>query len=172
MKAIIPFLVLSLTPLVAQPDESWKSFAPKDGAFTVLFPGTPTEVIKPVKTATGTSDVFLFEVGVPPGSSKYLVGYSEFPAAAIKAGTEDKRLDNARDGAVASSKGKLKREKALLLGPFPGREVFIEVEGKASVLIRMYAVKNRLYEAVAVGSAEFVTSKNTEKFLDSFKLKQ
>jgi hypothetical protein len=172
MKATIPFLVLCLTALVAQPEGDWKSFSPKDGAFTVLLPGIPKELTKAVKTATGTADVILFEVFVPPGASKYVVGCSEFPADAIKAGTEDRRLDHARDGAVASAKGKLKREKALLLGTYPGREVFIEIEGKANVLIRMYAVKNRLYETVAVGSAEFVTSKDTAKFLESFKLKK
>ncbi len=164
------FFVL-FAPAAAQPiTTDWKPFSPKDGAFTVLLPGKPTEYKKSIKTKTGDAEGLLFELAVPPGESKFVVGYSEFKESAIKPGTEDKHLNNARDGAVASVKGKLKRERSLLLDSYPGRELYIEVEGKATVLIRMYAVKNRLYEVGAVGGAAFVTSKDAAKFLESFKL--
>ena len=148
----------------------WKPFSPKDGTFTVLLPGKPTEFKKSIKTKTGDAEGLLFELAVPPGDGTFVVGFSEFKESAIKPGTEDKHLDNARDGAVASVNGKLKRERSLLLDTYPGRELYIEVEGKATVLIRMYAVKNRLYEIAAAGGAAFVTSKDAANFLESFKL--
>jgi hypothetical protein len=167
MKTIFPWLVLAL-PVTAYQGTEWKSFSPKDAAFSILFPGPPTEQKNPVKTPSGTIDIYLCEVVTTEG--KYVVSWSEFPADSIKPNTEDQRLNNARDAAVASAKGKLKREKALLLDKYPGRELVIEIEGKPTVLMRMYAVKNRLYQVVVVGSIDMVTSKEAAKFLDSFKL--
>ena len=177
MKKLFAFCVLVLplsvtaaqTPIQAE----WKLFAPKDGGFTTLFPGTPTEHKKTITTPGGPLEVLYYELDWPGDDGKFLVGFSEFAASSIKAGTEDKRLDNARDGALASTKGKLKREKSLLLDKtYPGRELVIEVEGKATVLVQMYAVKNRLYLVAVAGSVEQVTSQDASKFLSSFKLKQ
>jgi hypothetical protein len=161
-------LVLSLPSGAAQSE--WKQFTPKDGSFVVLFPGSPMEYKKTIKGSDGPVDVLLFEVLVPPGDGKFLVGYSEFPEASIKPGTEDKRLDNARDGAVANSKGTLLRQKILLLDSYPGRELDIKIDAKTMVKVRLYAVKNRLYQLVVFGNDELIHSKEAEKFLTSFKL--
>jgi hypothetical protein len=164
-------LLLSLASALAQaPGGDWKPFSPKNGMFGVLLPGTPTDSKKSIKTPTGVAELALFEVAVPSGNGKYFICCTEYPEASIKAGTEDKRLESARDALVASSKGKLKREKTILLGEYPGRELQIEVEGMATMVIRTYAVKNRLYVVGAAGSAGMVTSKDTLKFLESFKL--
>jgi hypothetical protein len=170
-----PFrLLVVLLPAVALPWQpaplEWKELTPKDGSFSVFLPGTPTEHKKTVMSPSGMVEVVLFEVAVPPADGKFVAGYSEFPEASIKPGTEDKRLDNARDGAIASAKGKLVRQKNLLLDKYPGREVVIKIEGKATVLLRLFAVKNRLYQLVVVGNEELLASKEAEKFLKSFKL--
>jgi hypothetical protein len=170
MQAFIFIGLLSLFVPGQAAGTDWQALAPKDGGFSILFPGIPTESNKAIKTASGTTNVTLFELKVPPGDGRFVFGYSQLPDSSILVGTEDKHLDNARDGAVASSKGKLIREKSLLLDTHPGRELYIEVEGKAIVLMRMYAVKHRLYQVVVVGSADLVTSQSAAKFLDSFKL--
>jgi hypothetical protein len=164
---LVVLLTLAIPSAGAQLE--WKEFAPKDGSFTVLFPGTPTEHKKTIMPPGGAVEVLLFEVAVSDGG-KFVVGYSEFPAASIKPGTEDKRLDNARDGAVASIKGTLVRQKNLLLGKYPGRELLIKMDGKTMVVMRLYAVKNRLYQLGAIGSEGVVTSRDAEKFLTSFQL--
>jgi hypothetical protein len=165
-------LLLAIALDGPQPSQlEWKAFSPEDGAFAVQMPGTPTEFKKTIQTPNGPVEVLVFELAVPASEGKIAVGYSEFPEASVKPGTEDKRLDNARDGAVASSKGKLKREKSLLLDTHPGRELTIEIEGKGMVVMRLYAVNNRLYQVVAVGPADLVTSQDAQKFLTSFHLK-
>src|SRR3954454_4986698 len=99
-------LLLGLASSLAYPSGSdWKPFAPKDGAFSVLLPGTPTEHKKSISTASGQADMSIFELVVQPGEGKYVVGVSEFAEHSIKPGTEDKRLDNARDAAVTGAKG-------------------------------------------------------------------
>ena len=167
----LSLLVLPLAVAQSPIQAEWKAFSPKDGAFTVLFPGTPTDHKKTITAPGGPLEVLYYELELPGDDGRLLVGYSEFAASSIKAGTEDKRLDNARDGAVNSTKGKLKREKSLLLdNTHPGRELVIEIEGKATVLVRLYAVKNRLYQVVVAGNVERVTSQDAAKFLSSFKL--
>src|SRR5882724_5385181 len=98
-------LSLVLAPAAQTPIQGeWKPFSPKDGAFTILFPGTPTEHKKSVSAPGGPLEVLYYELELPGDDGKFLVGYSEVPASSIKAGTEDKRLDKARDGALSSTK--------------------------------------------------------------------
>lgn len=156
--------------LAAGQGEVVKPFAPKGGGFTVHLPGTPGEQRQTVQTASGAVAVTLYLLDLAGGEKTLVVGYSELPASGIKPGTEEKRLESARDGAVASAKGKLKREGRITLGKHPGREFVIAVSDKVEVRTRMYAVRNRLYQALAVGPPAWVHSAEVGKFLDSFKL--
>jgi hypothetical protein len=169
-----PSFALLLTLALATPSGGaqldWKEFAPKDGGFTILMPGAPTEHKKSIKLATGIVEVVVYELPIPPGDGKFVVGYSEFPEATIKPGTEDKRLDNARDGVVASVKGTLLRQKILLLDSYPGRELHIKTDGKTTVVVRLCAVNNRLYQLLVVGNEELAASPEAAKFMTSFKL--
>src|SRR5580704_7387501 len=164
------FLLLIAVGAFSPAQAEWKTFSPGVGTFSVQMPGTPTEFKKSVETPGGPVEVLIYELAVPATEGKFVVSYFDIPEASAKPGTEDKRLDNARDGAVASSKGKLKREKSLLLDTYPGREVTIEIEGKGLVVLRLYAVKNRLYQIMAVGPTDLVTSQDAQKFLTSFRL--
>ena len=160
-------LILLLT--LFSPQVEWKTFSPDGGAFSVQVPGTPKEFKKNLDTSSGAVEVMLYELAVPGSEGKFVVSYCDFPEA-MKPGTEDKRLDNARDGAIASSKGKLKREKSLLLDTYPGREVTIEIEGKGMAVLRLYAVNKRLYQVMVVGPTDLATSQDAQKFLTSFRL--
>jgi hypothetical protein len=165
------FLVLAPVLVIGAPAESlqdWQAFSPADGAFTIQVPGKPHEFKKKIETADGPAELFIYEA--PLGTAKFVVSYSEIPKSKVIAGTEDKRLDNARDGAVKSSKGKLKEEKSLLLDKNPGRELTIEVDGKTAVVLRLYAVKNRLYQVGVFGSPDVVDPQDVQKFLTSFQL--
>jgi hypothetical protein len=162
-------ILLILGTLVPAQGE-WKTFSPDAGHFAVQMPGTPTEFKKTVEAPGGAVEVLVYELAVPGTEGKFAVSYFDIPEASAKPGTEDKRLDNARDGAIASSKGKLKREKSLLLDTYPGREITIEIEGKGLVAVRLYVVRNRLYQVMAVGPSDLVTSQDAQKFLGSFRL--
>jgi hypothetical protein len=149
--------------------KDWKAFTSKEGGFTVALPSAPTKDKRTVKTATGNVEVTVYLVEVKDQGS-YVVTFSEFPDEALKGGTDEKRLDKARDGAVQSAKGKLKSEKRIKLKEYPGRELAIEGEATGGVRTRIYIVKNRLYQTVAAGGAAFLQSKETSQFLDSFNL--
>ncbi len=161
--------VVSLPLLLGGTPAEWKTFTPKGGGFSMSFPGTPSQTKQSVKTPTGFVDVTVFVVEPKKGEGQYMVSYSDYPAAVLKAGTADKRLDNARDGAVFSLKGKLEEEKKIKLDDYPGRDLLIKTEGRL-VRTRIYTVKNRLYQTAVVGPAKLVQAKETVQFLDSFKL--
>jgi hypothetical protein len=167
------FLLPLTLPLVlggAQDPAEWKPFVSKKGGFSVTLPAEPTEQVQTVKTPAGPVDVVLYLIDGKKDTVSYVVGYSQFPEKALQTGTSEKRLDNARDGAVQSAKGKLKEEKKVLLGSYPGRELLIESETGGFVRTRIYAVRNRLYQTMVIGNKESIESRAAGAFLDSFKL--
>src|SRR5437763_13445961 len=107
-------LCLGLTlPLVlgaVQPENlpaGWRVFTSKEGRFSIALPGTPEEKKQRVTTATGNLDVFLFTVE-GKNDSAYVTSYSDLPAGEVPPGSEEKRLDFAREGAVDRARGKLR----------------------------------------------------------------
>jgi hypothetical protein len=147
----------------------WSVYTSKEGAFSVALPGKPGESKQRVMTATGNLDVYLFVVETKDDAA-YVVSYSDLPAAEIKAGTADKRLDHARDGAVDNARGKLRSEKKIEIASFPGRELVIETGKDVVIKMRIFAVNKRLYQTMAMGSGAFFQSKDAGQFLDSLKL--
>jgi hypothetical protein len=147
----------------------WIVYTSKEGGFSVALPAKPAESKQRVVTATGHLDVYLFIVETK-GDAAYVVSYSDLPAAEIKAGTAEKRLDHAREGAVDNARGKLRTEKKIELGGFPGRELIIETDKDVVIKMRIIAVNKRLYQTMAMGSGAFFQSKDVGHFLDSLKL--
>jgi hypothetical protein len=162
-------LTLPLLLGATQDGPAWKTFTCKEGAFTVALPTTPTEQRQRVKTATGQLDVAVF-LAEDKHDVSYVVSYSDLPESEVKKGTEKKRLDFARDGAVSKARGKLRSEKAIELAGFPGREVVIENDSEVVVRLRIFVVQRRLYQAMVVGPGAAVLGRDGAFFLDSFHL--
>src|SRR5262249_5697914 len=104
------------------------------------------------------------------GKTMYGANYCDFPAEVKKVPLKQV-YDSARDGAIANMEGKLTSEKAIKLGEHTGREIRIDVAGgKRLFRARVYLGEQRLYQVVVFGMPEAATSKEADKFLDSFKL--
>jgi hypothetical protein len=165
-------LTLPLALIGAQPENlpsGWRVFSSKEGGFKIALPGKPAESKQRVATATATLDVYLFVVDAKDGGA-YVVSYSDLPADDVKPGSESKRLDLARDGAVSNARGKLRNEKEIKLDGFPGRELDIETDKGQRIRMRVVAAKQRLVQAMAMGAPPFTQSKDTALFLDSLRL--
>ena len=80
------------------------------------------------------------------------------------------RLDKVRDGNKGTD-GKILTDKELTIGAdkHPARDLLIE---KPNFVLRNRAViaGNRLYQVMAQGSKEFVTSKEVDRFYDAFEV--
>src|ERR1700761_9012857 len=87
---------------------TWKSFAPPSAGFEVQLPGAPAEKRQTVRTPLGDGELRIFSLPVKAGA--FAVGVTEFPESVLTKTTDDQRLDQARDGAVQQSKGKIRWE--------------------------------------------------------------
>ncbi|MCS7045754.1 MAG: hypothetical protein NZO58_05315, partial [Gemmataceae bacterium] len=99
--------MVTLTAAVGQngPPASWRVWAYPNLGFTVKLPGTPKEKKQQWELPEGKVEATTRSYdGLKDGV--LVVGVTQFPAGAGDGG-EEKRLKNARDGALASAKGKL-----------------------------------------------------------------
>jgi hypothetical protein len=164
------FFTVGSNPTHADDPREWKEFASKEGRFKVLMPGTPKK--DKAETESDFGKGVLHMNTAQAGKTIYGANYCDFPAKIRKVPLKQV-LDSSRDGAVANLEGKLVSEKDVRLGKqrVPGREIQIDVAGgKRLFRARVYLVEQRLYQVVVFGTKEAATSKETDKFLDSFKL--
>ena len=155
-------LLLLLSAAVA--GDTLKEYKLDDGKFKVLLPATPEAITQKMPAGPPLK---LYQVR---GAGLYLVATLDIPEAANE--SDDKlqsRLDAGRDQGVQNAKGKLLQETRIkLANKHPGREILVELPASKEVLRgRFYLVEGRMYQLVALGSAEFVQSDSASKFLGS-----
>ena len=170
MRPSLGLIVIAVSAACVAADDKpeWKEFSSKDGRFTVLMPGTPEQ--EQADTESDFGKGVLHMNTVQAGKVMYGAHYCDFPAKIKKAPTQQV-FDSSRDGAVDNLDGKLADEKEIKLGDYPGREIRIEVAGgKRLFRVRVYLVDQRLYQVVVFGTKATATSKEADKFLDSFTL--
>ncbi|HZZ79862.1 MAG TPA: hypothetical protein VFE62_15190 [Gemmataceae bacterium] len=147
----------------------WKEITAKETGFSVAMPAEPMIKKQAVKTVNGLVNVMMY-IADGRNDSNFVVSYSDFPTANFKKADIDKRLDQARDGAITKAGGKKRSEEKIQLMGHPGREIVIEKNGEIIVKMRLYLVKNRLYQVMVVGQGAIFTSRDVGAFFDSFHL--
>jgi hypothetical protein len=170
MRWSLVLLCVAVSAVCVRADDrpDWKEFASKEGRFKVQMPGTPRQTMHDTESDFGKGVLYMNTVQV--GKTMYGANYCDFPAE-IKKAPLKQVFDSSRDGAVANLEGKLASEKDIKLDKYPGREVQIEVAGgKRLFRARVYLVEQRLYQVVVFGTKDAATSKEADKFLDSFAL--
>ena len=158
-------LGVSLPLLLGIPD-GWEELAPTEGRFKAAMPTAPTMRKQQVKTATGQLSVTMY-VAEGRNDAVFVVSYTDYPEADLKKGAVEKRLDHARDGAVASAGGKLRSEQAIKLKGHPGREIVVEKGSEVLARMRIFLVNGRLYQVMVLGKAP---ADDVKSFLASFEL--
>jgi hypothetical protein len=147
----------------------WHAFKAKDGRYSVHLPSEPKEKIQKVGNLTVT-----LQIAEGRLESYFVVSHCDIPAADLKKGDPEKRLDQAVTGAVEKSGGQLRGEekKITLVGKHPGREIVIEKKGEVIARMRIYLVENRLYQVMVLGPGQIFAAKEKDvgHFLDSFRL--
>lgn len=151
------------------PPAEYKQFASADGRYKVLFPGAARTETTDVKTAAGgTLKLTLDSVEVIPGVI-FMVTYVDVPEDVAKT-PAGPRLDKVRDGNKGAD-GKVLLDKEITVGAdkYPARDLLIE---KPAFTLRNRAViaGNRLYQVMLQGPKELVSSKDVDKFFDSFEV--
>jgi hypothetical protein len=164
----LPFLLAAAKD---KDGDTWNELAPKDAGFSVSMPGTPIEQKESMRLPSGPVDLLICAVERKQEETAFIVTYCELPEAVVKKSTDEKRLNYARNRALSGSKAKLVSEKKVTLGDHLGRELVFDVEGKGRVRQVIYVVKNHLCQLLVAGPKDRTTSKDADRFLQSFKLK-
>ncbi len=162
-------LLFVLTLLAACAGESWKEFNSAEGAFSFLMPKNPSRETQTLNTPLGPIEIHFFSAEL--ADAAYVVGYSDYPAAFVAQSNPVIVLNGARDVAVANVQGKLVSERVIFIGGYPGRELRIEIsDGEIIAVSRIFMVKNRLYQVMALMPAEQFSADEITTYLDSFTL--
>jgi hypothetical protein len=154
--------------LVAGCGSEMKEFSP-DGSFTVLMPGSPKYESQQVLGMTTET------YGVEERGGFYALEITDYGANhKLKPEEIDGRLVARCETLLSTYKARLTtEEKVKLADHHPGRFVEAELTEREGVLkARVYFVKSRMYQLVAVGSKKWAASEDVKRFLESLKVKE
>jgi hypothetical protein len=161
-------VILIVASLSSCAEPPWFAFKPQDGSFQASFPLEPTKSIKTMDTAGGQTDVTFYSASEK--QQTYSVTVAEYSADHIKEIGPSAFLDEARDGAIANTKGKLVSERSFDLKGNPGREIRLNVGSSSSFRCRLILVGSRLYQVIVAGPADQGDASPVKRFLDGFSL--
>ncbi len=148
----------------------WKQFSSSKGNFKVLMPGKTSQLKRIVNTDAGKITVYGFRA-IRPNEAVYGVTYSDVPSKIIKTPKDVNDLFNGTiQGFAESVQGSVVSQRNIKLGTYPGREIKVQIFGGATAKSRMYLVKQRLYQTLAVTKKEESLSKSINGFLNSFQV--
>jgi hypothetical protein len=159
-------------------ESEWKPFAPPDGHFTVLMPGTPE--LDEQSVAAGYHQYILKRKSEVVG---FVVAYADIT---LEAAEDPAFLSQAAKENLDAMFAQLKAEKInrrnsnhkernVLVSGYPGREYLIDAGKKGTIIERLCVVKTpslcRLY-VLRAGGGERVkdVGGDAAKFSDSFKI--
>jgi hypothetical protein len=145
-------------------EPEWQEVVWRKGDCVALMPGKPTATTQPTKDKI---DVHYMVVEIKPGA--YAMSYSVIPV--LKGANQEtitKFLDGGRDGAVG--KNKLVKEDKITHGTYQGREILVELPASTFTRSQVFIVEDRIYHLLVLGPKDMVSSKDADKFFESFKL--
>ena len=168
----ITFAALFMIAGVVQADDApkldWKEYMPEGGAYKILMPGKVKTMKQEAPSPGGKITIYMAIAAFPSGSV-YMSTHNDIPGDAAAADTK-----TTLEGLVNGVKGKgelmLKKEITLGKDKIPGIE-FIVDKGAQKMRGRGYMDKTKMYQVIVIGkSKDEVTSKDADKFLDSFEI--
>jgi len=146
----------------------WSVFNSKEGAFSVLMPNKPVQDVQSTDTDLGKMDSHL-AIGSHEDREAFIASYTDFPNVVTEQNAINRILDGARNQLLANGERKLLTETTITLDGYLGRELKIKVP-EWSMVTRIYWVKRRLYQLIAMTREDQPAPQDVDKFLASFKL--
>jgi hypothetical protein len=140
-----------------------------DDGYSVGLPAKPTKVqTKQVATVAGTLSVRIMRYD---GVSDVVMSVTRTDYPTEFAGVEPSKLFDEMVKEMKGADGKVTEDKAITLGDLkhPGRQLRIEAN-KQIIRAKIFLVGTRLYQVMATGSKESLTSVYVEDLLDTFEL--
>jgi hypothetical protein len=163
------FLLLIALATSATAAQRGETYAPRDGRFTIRFPGKPKESEQTAKSGNAELRVVTGTYANSDGNA-FMASYTDLPAGAAGSDNSARLFDGVREG-LKGKDGKLLDEKEVKVGPdkLPGRDIQIEKD-KKHMRFRVVLRDGRLYQVAVIGTPSFVKGKDATAFIDSFEL--
>jgi len=147
------------------------TFTSREGGFSVETSSVPKQKKESVPTQNGPVDIHTLTFEMQDPAAEYWVVYIDYPPLTVRQKGAVQLLKEARDGSVNNVRGRLLKERDILVGTYPGKEIEYEgaVPGEEIYRSRICLVRERLY-VVLVTVPRKGASERAEQFLDSFRL--
>lgn len=163
---VLGWLLISSVAAQAAP---WKKFAPKDGGFSILLPGTPKEERKVHKDPDGTTTTDQ-DYTLETSDRLYMIGYQEHDATVAKLINASALLDEMVKTVAKEAGGTLRKQSKITLNGFAGREVVATIAGSGTIRFRVFWTGRRLYTAMAAFPNSPGGLRDAARFLGSMTL--
>jgi hypothetical protein len=155
--------VATLAAAQESPRPEWREYKSAEGRFKVSLPG---EVKAMEKKTSGGPVSKMAVVVVAPGRT---LSVSYFDVESVPTPREAKQALAQISQGLKGKDGKILSDTEATFGPdkLPSRDVLVEGP-KSHTRNRTVIAGRRVYQVLAVGPKEFVTSKDVDKVFDSF----
>jgi hypothetical protein len=149
-----------------------KPFESKEGKYKVVFPGEPEVTTKKTE---GNEKLHMASYS-PQGGGGFFVIYSDLKGDKIKDSKPREILESGKEGLVKNVGAEIKKSREIEWQKYPA----LRIEGEAKlpgentkIHLNMTIIltrENRLYQVFVFGPKDFVSSKQVDKFFDSFQI--
>ena len=161
-RSVVLCTCLALLLAGAAMAQGWSAFSPEGGRCRVDMPGKPTVETVPLSSPGQTEA----KARLPDAS--YFMSWTDYSDRIALSAWSDVMLDKARDGMASGST--LRGEKKIALGRAQGRVFVVAQPNGTNSAVRLYWVRNRLYQSAVTGGAGIETRPDPRRYFDSFEL--
>lgn len=168
MRTAVCLLLLSTTACAGDRKPPKYTHTSTDNGFSVGLPGKPKTSDRKVATVAGTLNVHTMRYD---GVSDCVLSVTRTDYPTEFAAVEPAKMFAEMLKEMKGADGKVTEEKEITLGDakHPGRQWRIEAN-KRVIRVRVYLVGTRLFQVMATGSKESLTSVYVEDLFDTFEL--
>lgn len=146
--------------------QAWQEFRSAKGSFVVQLPGEPKVETNPPDATGRTESRFLVDLG----DTAYIVAFDDYAPGHLTNANPTSVLDTAQDALLKALKGTLRQHRPTTISGFPGREIVFDTPDHNTGKVRVYVVRNRLYQVWYLGPTGQETRPDVDRFLNSFQL--
>ncbi|MBV9756384.1 MAG: hypothetical protein JO047_04960 [Alphaproteobacteria bacterium] len=147
-------------------DHQWHEFRSSKAGFVVQFPGEPKVDANPPE-ADGRSET---RYTIDLGDTAYIVAVDEYAPGKLTNANPMVLLDSAQGAVLKGLNGTLRQRRAVTVSGFPGREILFDTADHNTGKVRVYVVRNRLYQTWYLGPSGQETRPDVDRFLNSFRV--
>ena len=144
----------------------WHELRPSQAGFVVELPGeAKVDVVPP--EPDGRSET---RYSLDLGDTAYIVAVDDYAPGKLANADPTSLLDAAQGAVLKGLNGTLRQRRSVTLGGFPGRELLFDTPDHNTAKVRVYVMRNRLYQTWYLGPSGQETRPEVDRFLDSFRL--